>query len=182
MKKIIILLFFCFFCNLQAQNEKEKLPWTSNSFLTWEHFKGRQELNSRFKANSATGILFSGQIGKKDGKYHLNYEVNSYFYPQLSWVAESAKKEYLLQHERLHFDITELHARILRKKLLEVNFDDVNSDPKKVLDSLYEIVEKDRRDMQTRYDRETNHSINKDIEAKWQLYVKEQLSKKEENQ
>ena len=145
--------------------------------MSWEHFKGRPDLGSRFKANSATGILFSGQIGKKDGKYSLNFIVNSYFYPQLSWVAESAKKEYLLQHERLHFDITELHARILRKKLKEINFDNGDSDPKEVLDSVYEIVEKDRREMQTRYDQETNHSLNKEIEAKWQLYIKEQLSK-----
>lgn len=108
----------------------------------------------------------------------MNFEVNSYFYPQLSWVDGNSKKEYLLGHERLHFDITELHARILRKKLKEINFDELNSDPKKVLDSVYEIVEKDRREMQTRYDRETNHSLNKEIEAKWRLFVEEQLSLK----
>lgn len=176
MKKVFILLLLCSFCHLQAQNDQEKLQWTSGSDLNWKHFKGKPGLNSRFKANSATGILFSGKIGKIEGKSHLNFEVNSYFYPQLSWVDENSKKEYLLGHERLHFDITELHARILRKKLKEINFNELNSDPKKVLDSVYEIVENDRREMQTRYDRETNHSLNKEIEAKWRLFVEEQLS------
>lgn len=171
-----MLVFLCFFWNLQAQNEQEKLLWTSGSDLNWKHFKGRPGLNSRFKANTATGILFSGTIGKIDGKYHLNFEVHSYFYPRLSWVEESSKKEYLLGHEQLHFDITEIHARILRKKLKEINFEELKSDPKNVLDSVYEIVEKERREMQTRYDRETNHSLNKEIEAKWRLFVKEQLS------
>ncbi|UJH92241.1 DUF922 domain-containing Zn-dependent protease [Antarcticibacterium sp. 1MA-6-2] len=94
----------------------------------------------------------------------------------------SSKSDYLLSHEQLHFDITELHARKLRKHLSHLSIDQLSKKPKEVLNSFYTKVEKERAAMQLQYDRETKHSLNKEAEAKWQLFVKEELQKLEDYQ
>jgi predicted secreted Zn-dependent protease len=80
----------------------------------------------------------------------------------------------LLAHEQLHFDITELYARKLRKALQTYEPDEKM---KKELDAIYSKVEKQRRQMQTQFDKETNHSINKEAEFKWRVFIKQELDK-----
>ena len=44
-------------------------------------------------------------------------KVYAHFYPDKSWVIKEQSSEHILNHEQLHFDITELHARKFRKQL-----------------------------------------------------------------
>ena len=165
------------FGRMDAQDDQEKIPWEENVHLTWDDFKGTPDPNSDFKANTNTGIIYSWGLRKANGEVTLNYEVYNHFYPQLSWVNPGSKVDHLLKHEQLHFDISELHARKLRKKLSEIDPKKLNSNAKQYLNNLYSEIDKERSAMQKAFDRESKHSIDREQEAKWQKFVKEELQK-----
>lgn len=175
--------FFVILCtlsfNLSSQNEPEKIFWMQDG-LTWSDFKALPDESSKFDANTNAGLSFSWGVRNENGEIALTYDVKSYFNPKLSWVKMSPNNDYLLKHEQLHFDISELHARKLRKKLSEVNPVSLAKDPKAVLTRIYETVENERRNMQLKYDKESRHSLDKDGEARWRHFVREELRKYEE--
>lgn len=173
---ILFLLGAFSFASTQAQ---EKIFWKEDG-LSWKDFKASPNESSSFHANTNAGISYSWGLKNDNGIIELNYEVFSFFNPNGSWVKPGSENNYLLQHEQLHFDITELHARKLRKKLSEIRTTQLGKDPKAVLNKYYKDIEKERALMQQKYDGETNHSLNKDAEAKWQEYVKRELGKLEE--
>jgi predicted secreted Zn-dependent protease len=94
------------------------------------------------------------------------YNVN--FSPKLSWKKSSGLNDYMLQHEQTHFDITELYARILRKRLSEEikTIKDV-----KKISSIGREITKQWEIEQNTYDDETDHSINKETQAEWNANV-----------
>ncbi len=102
-------------------------------------------------------------------KLELNYTVETFFYTDKSWVRPDSKSDYLLKHEQLHFDISELYARKLREKLAKVDSSKLNKDSSKYLNKLYEEVAAERVEMQDQFDKETDHSKNKETELKWRL-------------
>ncbi len=160
--------------NANSQQPEEKIPWEEGVSLTWNDFKAKSPQNSKFKANTNTGITFSWGLKIEKGNETLTYEVNSFFFPKLSWAEQGSKDNHLLKHEQTHFDITELHARKLRKGLSEI---ELNQNVRKNLNDLYETIENERSLMQKEYDRQTNHSLNREAEVKWQKLVKEELFK-----
>lgn len=179
MKFSFTILFLLVFFGATGQQDPDKIFWKEN-ILTWEDFRAEPDRNSTYQANTSAGLSYSWGIRNENGVVTLKYEVLSYFNPDGSWVVPKSRgSEYLLSHEQLHFDITELHARKLRKMLAEIKVDKLSKDPRKDLNKLYEIIEKERDAMQLKYDKETNHSLNREAEAHWQNFVKKELKKYE---
>lgn len=179
MKFFPIIAFFFSFTQGWAQEETDKIFWEKDG-ITWENFEAQPDENSSFHANTSAGLSYSWGLTNGNGVIELEYEVKSYFNKQGSWVKSGSKNEYLLKHEQVHFDITELHARKLRKKLSEINLNSLGKEPREVLNNYYKVIEKERGLMQQKYDRETNHSLNKNAQLKWQEYVERELSNYED--
>ena len=99
--------------------EKRKIAWADIDRLSWQNFEAAPDYKIDFSANTNSGISYSWNYSTSTGKPELTNEVKSNFYPDLSWVKDVNNPEYLLVHEQLHFNITELHARKLRKRLAE---------------------------------------------------------------
>lgn len=176
MKKGIFssILFLLFGFSGFAQLTDERMPWQEEP-LKWSDFRGTPDPSNPFHANTGSGISYSYSIRTSGTETEFNYEVISYFIPQNSWVKPGKTSEHLLAHEQLHFDITELHARKLRAYLEKV---DVNSkNLKKELESLYRQTEKERAEMQKKFDMETRHSQNRELQAGWQEIIREELQK-----
>jgi hypothetical protein len=173
MKLWAFLLIFVFTVPVLAQ-ENEKVSWDKEKSLNWSDFKASPKKHLPYKANTNSGLSFSWNSTESSSGIVLNYEVGSNFYPYRSWVKEIEEVEYLLAHEQLHFNITELHARKLRKALENYK---PSGKMKKELDVIYSEIEKQRRQMQTQFDKETKHSINKEAEFKWRQFVKQELEK-----
>jgi len=115
-KYFTIILFLSFPIN---NGFVGKFSYAERSKLDWSDFRGRPEMNSTFDASVNTGITYQWSYGKDKGDIELNYQVDSFCYPSLSWVKRGQMSDHLLFHEQLHFDISELHARIMRKRLKE---------------------------------------------------------------
>lgn len=179
MKKSILSTFIFFLITLAtvAQLSEGRMAWTSNP-LTWQDFKGAPDLSSPFHANTSSGISYSWSMKRTGEEIEVVYEVDSYFIPEQSWVKPGKDSQHLLVHEQLHFDITELHARKLKKAMLEFDFKK-SGNIKPELQAIYKTTEAERYDMQKRFDAETRHSMDSEAQLKWQKFVEEELQKLE---
>ena len=93
----------------------------------------------------------------------------AFFDKSKSWTKAADNKE-LLAHEQLHFDITELFTRKLRKKLSELN-DPCGKDSKKV-QGIYDKNFEELNRYQIRYDKETEHSMIETTQKTWEEKIK----------
>ena len=153
-------------------SEEEKIAWDENRKLRWEDFKGVPNAADDFVASTNSGVSFSVSYREENGEAFLQYTVTANFYPKLSWYRSKDVSKYILAHEQTHFDITELHARKLRKALAEIPQDRSFRDKASIL---YNKMEAERREMQLQYDADSNHSNIEAEEYRWQDYVKDQL-------
>ena len=77
-----------------------------------------------------------------------------------------------LVHEQLHFDISELFARKMRKQLSKKHF---TKRVKSEINAIYESILKELSDFQNLYDAETNFSRNKEQQLFWNRKIQEAL-------
>ncbi len=159
------------FCGLVLGQDDEKFTYAEQSVLRWEDFKATPDESSSYQASSNTGMGYSWSYNTYGGSLNLKYEVKSHFYPNLSWVKKGADAT-LLQHEQIHFDISELHARMLRKTMSEYA---IRRNIRRDLKLIYEKAEAERRAMQKAYDLETNHSIDTVAQKQWGMKVQKLL-------
>jgi len=151
----------------------ERIAWEASKKLSWGDFKGSPNANGGFVASTSSGMSQSYVI---DGSGMLNKNethVTAHFYPEYSWYSTKDTTAGLLKHEQTHFDITEIHARILHKRIQAYAF---TANSKAEVKALYEQVEEERRAMQRAFDTETNHSINREEEKKWEAEIARLLS------
>lgn len=136
------------------------IPWKSSRKLTWNDFKTLSKAPHN-------GALTASVITYEYKCYNntIQFKVGAWFIPDESWVKSTMKTDYILAHEQLHFDITELHARILRKRLTE----EIKScrDASKSERIYRETVQKLDK-MQDDYDRETGNSMDKASQVIWE--------------
>ena len=142
----------------------------SEDFLTWDDFKGKPNYKSHISALCASAIEYSYECSGPN----ITYEVNAIFIPKESWVQPDAKTEYILAHEHLHFNITELYARKLRKKLKE----EIRScrDSYKI-ERIAKGIIREWKAEQLAYDKDTHHSIKKDAQRRWDTKVARDLKR-----
>jgi hypothetical protein len=106
---------------------------------------------------------------------YLNYDSNA-----ARWVARAGQNNMyswmrkgerldsvrLLKHEQYHFNITEVHARILNEY--------IRSHPDKseeIYQFQHRFVNEDLNEMQDRYDNETHHSLNTEKQYLWEYSI-----------
>jgi hypothetical protein len=169
----LIPLFLCF----TSPDNEVTLSWRDNLKLTWNDFKGEKNRETDAVAITASGISFAYSVRKANSRIiDFKAVVEAHFYPNRSWVKKELADDYILAHEQLHFDITELHVRKFRKQIHTVK---VSERLGSVLDRLHQNINKDLATMQNQYDTESNNSINKEAQAKWILFVAKELKKYE---
>lgn len=167
-------LFFVLILSLLLfpQDDSEKILWNENKKLTWEDFRGKPIRSASFVASTNTGINFQYSFTIKNSDVAVEYSVTSFFYPEKSWFQPGKVNQHILNHEQAHFDISELHARMLRKSLAEKKF---SKKIKSEIEGIYRQIEQKRRAMQVKFDAETDHSRNEEKEIIWEKQIAKQL-------
>lgn len=172
MKQFFVIVICCVGILLSMGMPPERLAWSPDSRVDWHQFKGMPNNTDGYAATSSTGLSQSYEI---DGHGYLNKRgttIIAYFYPEFSWFRPKDTTAYLLSHERAHFDITEIHARKLRKRISEYAF---SSNSKAEIKALYNQVEEERQSMQSQFDAETDHSRNREQEEIWHKIIEKML-------
>jgi hypothetical protein len=133
--------------------------------LTWKDFKGKPEINSPFDACLKWGIYYNYkyEIGpNEEPNVNLNVECKI---GTDSWFKNGKETEELLNHEYGHFLIAFIYSERFKSKVKDAKFSlkEVDANIQKVFDDTF----KDCVNYQNLYDKETNHSLNKEIQKKW---------------
>ena len=146
------------------------LRWSANRPLTVADFKGRAkpgELHAALtSANINTGASCHGNLFMGTAR--------ASFDPASSWVRDATRMTpALLRHEQLHFDIAEVYARRLRQQLgaMRVPCDKLGS----AFDQVSKAVYATWAQAEDAYDRDTNHGLQHEQQARWEALVKQQL-------
>ncbi len=147
--------------------DEELLEWSSERKLSWSDYKGKPNPLSDAAASTTTYLSIEYNISSSS----FGYKIKSRFSKNRSWGLH--KSDYILSHEQGHFDIAEIFARKLHKKMSEYSFNKrtYQQDLKKI----YEEVTDEKEQMQNDYDRETRHSINKEKQAEWLKKIERML-------
>ena len=151
--------------------------WKNPTQLSWKDFKSTPDDSSPFKALTAWGIGYD--ITYQNSELTINIEC--YFIPEKSWVKEGHENDYLLNHVSQHFNIAEIYTRKFREEIddYKKNLKKVDQSTGKEIGKIYNRIMKECHAEQQRYDKETHHSLEKDIQAKWDKYIQKELSKKD---
>ncbi len=123
-------------------------------------------------ATTASGLSYQFSTTEANGKYVLDYMVNTYFYPNKSWYQPKICDEVILSHEQLHFDISELFARKMRKIMDTTNF---TKNVKAEVKAIYLYINRELAEFQQLYDQETNYSRNVEQQLSWNQKIKDTL-------
>lgn len=168
----LLLTIFLIVINPGLENQ---LVWDADYRLSWSDFRGEPLEKTDAVAITASG-LSSSFSARTSSIALVDYtaSVVAHFYPDKSWYKPEKVNEIVLAHEQLHFDITELNARKLRKNIADANFT-VNI--KSEMNQLVDRANKELEIMQELYDSQSDFSMDLVSQKKWQLFVKEELGR-----
>jgi hypothetical protein len=153
----------------------DAISWKDGQKLTWDHFRGKPNTNISAAAVTASGITFEFSIQEtKTRIVNFDTKVYAHFYPEKSWYIKALGDKHILAHEQLHFDITELYARKFRKEISKLK---ISNQLKDQLRNLHQKINKELATAQNLYDTETDNSIIKEAQERWEIHVKKELAK-----
>ncbi|MCB0699658.1 MAG: DUF922 domain-containing protein [Chitinophagales bacterium] len=176
MVRLLTMVFFLMPFFGFSQNSVELS--IEDKLLEWKDFKGKPHTNI-FDAYTYWNI--SSQISGGNGVY--SFLINCSFDPKKSWVSKKFLKEntrqetdHLLKHEQGHYDITRVIVYELKNAFENFKFDD--SKIRYQADSIRRSVMDKNRQLQQKYDTETNHSKQKDVQEVWNKKIADAMSTK----
>lgn len=133
--------------------------------LTWKDFKGVPDDHHFGGAITASGFAFNANMEFDGRAIYLNIGVYTYFNKHESWKKSNINSDYHLLHEQHHFDITRLGAEELVKQIAKAKFTKDNYNG--LINSIFDKVYKENIALQEMYDKETEHSINREKQLEW---------------
>lgn len=167
------MLLLLWMLGFESTQDYETISWSASRPLSWNDFRGNVPTSPRAAAITASGITYSfATSGTKDAM-EVDFKIDTFFYPTKSWYQPAVCDAIILSHEQLHFDISELFARKMKKRLEAETFtyDTVKSKVK----SIYREILDELNDFQNRYDTETNFSRNLAKQEEWKLQIENAL-------
>jgi hypothetical protein len=177
MKKIMLLALYIFLAatgysqkvNISPKKlEGDTIVWRPDSLLKIDDFKGKANKGPMVEGLACTGLL----LYPKETNGEMDFYVEAIFVKSKSFIKDNSA--YTLKHEQLHFDVTELYARLLRQKLLQTDFKKVRNIVQEISTIYHNISDEENREQQ-KYDGDTEHGMNPAKQQVWEDNIKKQL-------
>lgn len=170
MKYLYLAAIFFSTTNLKSGCKKPNnlIIWDQHYQLTEADFKSKEPVNLNALAESRIGL-------KLDYEYRdtLKFDVLCTMDKSKSWMIDNSI--YVLKHEKGHFDIGEIYARILRKSILSVK-KSIKPANIKIIDSLYYTIGEQMLLEQRKYDTATSIlGRNREAQSAWNLSIQRRL-------
>jgi len=164
------LVFFVGIYTISAQ-EYDVIEWSSDQKLSWTDFNAEPP-NSRAAAITASGITYRFSSDINGDEVIVDFTITAHFYPNKSWYKKDLSSAYILAHEQLHFDISEIFARKMRKRMNATRF---TSNVRKEVKKIYQQINEEMNDFQNSYDKETNFSRDTEQQLVWSKKIEKLL-------
>jgi len=151
------------------------VPWSASRPLAWSDFKGAAP-DSGSEGALTVYSLFHGMRCTGDT---FNFQVTAGFLPIRSWVKATVVNDQnlanqTLAHEQTHFDLSEVHARRMRKYFAELY--DPCGRTEAALEAGADGFIRGEAAAQARYDQETAHGRRGDVQRTWGERVRDDLA------
>jgi hypothetical protein len=160
------------FSDYTEQPEGDTIYYNRKRPLTWDDFQQKPP-NSKYEAEVFPSIGYSEQVDVVDGVVLVKLALKPYLPKSAAWAKANARNPYSLNHEQRHFDIVKLVMEHFKQQLLKEKFTADNYDgPINVqyLESFHEM-----NILQDQYDKETDHGINRYMQAQWNERIDKEL-------
>jgi hypothetical protein len=155
------------------KNDKDTIYYETRK-VNWDDFRGKPN-SLRYGAAIFSNFGYHSSFKVSKGLIQAFVETRTYMVRGMSWANETAKTEYSLAHEQLHFDITKLVVERFKKKVKAMQAESIED-----LNSMiqYEYLEsyREMNRLQKEYDEESHHSLDTFKQAEWAQKVKMWLS------
>jgi hypothetical protein len=163
MRQFLFLLVCLPLLAMAQPYPSDYISWNAKQPLTWNDYLGSPDPTSDAAASTNTKISIDFNMSSTG----FTYKVKSFFSKQKSWAIH--KSAYILSHEQGHFDIAEIFARKLHKEMSEYRFN--TKTYQKDLQKIYQKLTNEMFEMQSLYDAQTNHSIDKEKQGEWIIKI-----------
>ncbi|MES2426183.1 MAG: hypothetical protein V4560_04390 [Bacteroidota bacterium] len=166
---LLLLLFGSIYLSANAQ-----IKWDADKPLKWSDFSAVDDDQNPSVAYTNCRTTYTYAMLPPADSYKFNFKIDSWFDKAASWVKSSKKNKFLLQHEQVHFDIHELHARKLmqafKAKTYTANYNEE-------IKAIYDSIQKEEQEMQMRYDTQSMRSNAQDEISVWSFSIRGQIAK-----
>jgi predicted secreted Zn-dependent protease len=156
------LFIACLLLNYPSFGQRKDdvvIDWSAARKLTWADYWAEPDTESDAAASTTTYLGIEYKIAETK----FSFKIESTFSKKRSWGLH--KTSYILIHEQGHFDIAEIFARQLNKRMKAYHFNQKTI--REDLNKIYQNILDEKEDMQNNYDKETQHSINKEKQKEW---------------
>ena len=177
---ILLYLSIVSYVDVKIYSSKDKLErkaneilWKKDVKLNWGNFQGIPDTTSSHSASTSSGIDFSYI---EQGIY-ISFDFSTYFDQSKSWIKIQDQTHRLLAHEQLHFDISELTARKIRRDCFEFKTESKSFDA--VVNIVKDIYAKNnlfKKSLNQQYDLETEHGTVVEKQIEWEKNITSELT------
>ena len=143
--------------------------------MTWEDFKGKPKIISNTNVAAQTYCGFSLESNRVTVFKKVKIFIKNTFDCNLSWVGQDQmSRDDLLEHEQVHFDLSQVYARHLRKNLVEKNLtvNNLTTGTNSVFKDVYNAY-LERQEM---FETETNYGLDREKQKLWAKKIVEELT------
>lgn len=167
---ISILIFLLTYTELAKKNEI--VVWSEAKPLTWDNFTPSNWIYRNYSAIIKTSIRCEIKTKKKKAR------IFAFMNSKRSMYLDTIKlTKGMLKHEQYHFNISEYHARLLRKHFIGLGEKKITR--KRVLELLEKYAERLNK-MQHQYDSITKHGTALIKQPLWELKIDSLLERTKE--
>ncbi|GIV35520.1 MAG: hypothetical protein KatS3mg035_2274 [Bacteroidia bacterium] len=167
---LLLILKNIYVSTIYSQSDTSMIFWREDRPITWEDFRGNIPYKKgKIAAEIAVGLTYGSNRYKG---YTVIFDIYAFMDRQESWT-KLKKDSFALKHEQVHFDIAELYARKLRKKLngKKIRF----SRYVKYESSMFKKYQKKMVKYQLLYDKKTERGCNPTEQIKWNERIAKEL-------
>jgi len=171
------------------------IEWSKDVKLTQRDFRSKVPASAGDTAHSWVGLDVAWECREGEARSHAR----AIFDPDQSWWRSGTssiwggldeglsrsqlenrrtaaeRDQDLLRHEQLHFDLTELSARKIRRQFEDLSRVCATPAGDGRMSAAVADIERAWTEEQSRYDKDTGHGANRVAQRRWELRVRRQL-------
>lgn len=167
---VILLIAACLSGIITNAQVADTIPWQSKQTLSWTDYKGLPDAQSHFTALTHAEIKYKVTVHRSLARF----EFVTFFMKKSSWT-KTTRDPVLLEHEQIHFNIAELHKRMMMQVLntREFSFNGFEATIKNIGDSINLL----RHNMDNAFDADVANMRDNIRVNKWKKDIAEALDR-----
>ncbi|HEY0176726.1 MAG TPA: hypothetical protein VGC08_10130 [Pedobacter sp.] len=161
------------FTDYMEKPEGDSIYYSANRPLTWADFQSHTKPSGIYEALVMPGFGYEQRAEVAKSVIHVNITMKTYLPKSAGWVNYSGRNDYNLNHEQRHFDIVKIISEQFKQKILAAGLTPDTYEA--FINIQYLDSYRDLDAMQSAYDKETGHGVNRSAQTMWNDRIDREL-------